>query len=83
MARAFWDLSEDLAAGRAPIARCGAERWALTKMLELAPRVCAASDSELLAWGVQLPGEDESTWQLHEDAWQLVVEHAEHSTAAT
>ncbi|MFE5298100.1 hypothetical protein [Streptomyces sp. NPDC056632] len=79
VARAFWDLSEDLAAGCAPIARCGAERWALTKMLDLAARVCAATDRELLAWGVQLPGENESTWQLHEDAWQLVVEHAERS----
>ena len=79
VARAFWDLSEDLTAGRAPIARCGAERWALTKMLELAPRVCAATDGELLAWGVQLPGENESVWQLHEEAWRLVVEDAQHS----
>ena len=79
VARAFWDLSEDLAAGRAPIARCGAERWALTQMLDLATRVCAATDGELLAWGVQLPGENASTWQLHEEAWQLVVEHAERS----
>ncbi|MFF8618283.1 helix-turn-helix domain-containing protein [Streptomyces sp. NPDC015350] len=79
VARAFWDLSEDLAAGRPPIARCGAERWALTQMLELATRVCAATDGELLAWGAPLPGENESAWQLHEDAWQLVVEGAEYS----
>ncbi|MFJ2218194.1 hypothetical protein ACIQVO_38345 [Streptomyces sp. NPDC101062] len=79
VARAFWDLSEDLAAGRAPVARCGAERWALMQMLDLATRVCAATDGELRAWGVRLPGENESVWQLHEDAWQLVVDHAEYS----
>jgi hypothetical protein len=79
VARAFWDLAEDVVSGRAPLARCGAERWAMTQMLDLATRVCAATDDELLAWGVQLPGGNESAWQLHEDAWQLVVEHAEHS----
>lgn len=79
VARAFWDLSEDLADGRAPIARCGAERWALTQMLELATRVCAATDGELLGWGAPLPNENESAWQLHEEAWQLVVESAEYS----
>ncbi|WP_435059658.1 hypothetical protein [Streptomyces sp. bgisy060] len=79
VARAFWDLSEDLAAGRAPVARCGAERWALAQMLELATRVCAATDGELLAWGAPLPEKNESAWQLHEDAWQLLVEDAEDS----
>lgn len=29
VARAFWDLAEDLTAGRVPLPRCHAETWAL------------------------------------------------------
>ncbi|MFH8257747.1 hypothetical protein [Streptomyces roseolus] len=81
-ARAFHDLAEDLAAGRAPLPRCAAEDWALAQMLTLASRVCAASDDELHALAVPEPESHKGTeyrppyW---EDAWQLLVEGAKWS----
>ncbi|MFF4041208.1 hypothetical protein [Streptomyces sp. NPDC001816] len=55
VARAFYDLADDLACGRAPVPRCAAEQWALEQMLTLASRVCAATDAELASLGVPVP----------------------------
>ncbi|MFD7552460.1 hypothetical protein [Streptomyces sp. NPDC059816] len=80
VARAFGDLAEDLARGRAPVPRCGAEAWALEQMLMLASRVCAATDAELELLGVGVPGHGEEYRPAYwEDAWQLRVESAQHS----
>ncbi|SFD78054.1 hypothetical protein [Streptomyces aidingensis] len=83
VARAFWDLSEDLAAGRAPLPRCQAETWALKVMLDAAPRMCAADDDELAALGVPVPDgttEDSSgAPYVDEEAWAFVVEDAKYT----
>lgn len=83
VARALWDLADDLAAGRAPLPRCAAEDWALVRMLEAAPAMFAATDEELHALGVAVPEEDpdESGYRppYWEEAWQLVVEGAKYS----
>lgn len=47
VARAFWDLADDLTVGRAPLPRCQAETWTLQTMPDAAPRMCAADDEEL------------------------------------
>ncbi|MFS0691792.1 hypothetical protein [Streptomyces nitrosporeus] len=81
-ARAFYDLAEDLTAGRAPLPRCAAEDWALGQMLTLASRVCAASDDELRPLGVPVPKDYERTsyrppyW---EEAWRLLIDGAKYS----
>ncbi|MFD6464880.1 hypothetical protein [Streptomyces goshikiensis] len=82
VARALWDLADDLAAGLAPIPRCAAEEWALSRMLEAAPAMFAATDEELQALGVAMPEHpDESGYQPPhwEEAWQLIVEGAKYS----
>jgi hypothetical protein len=82
VARALWDLADDLAAGRAPLPRCGAEEWALSRMLEAAPAMFAATDEELHALGVAVPEHPDVSgyrpphW---EEAWQLIVEGAKYS----
>lgn len=79
-ARAFWDLAEDLSAGRAPLARCGAESWALQVMLEHAPRICAARDAELRTWGVTVPDGDADGYyppDFDEQPFMLVIDGAE------
>ncbi|WP_225847324.1 hypothetical protein [Streptomyces sp. HPF1205] len=79
-ARAFWDLAEDLAAGRAPLARCTAESWALQVMLEHAPRICAATDAELRAWGVAVPDGDADDYyppDFDEQPFMFVIDSAE------
>jgi hypothetical protein len=83
VARALGDLADDLAAGRAPLARCQAETWALSVMLETAPNMCAATDEELTALGITVPnGADENTFRApywDEEAWAFVVEEAKYS----
>ena len=83
VARAFWDLADDLAAGRAPLPRCQAETWALTIMLDAAPRMCAADDEELTALGVPVPsGTTESSYRapyFEEEAWAFVIENAKYT----
>ncbi|WP_063807310.1 hypothetical protein [Streptomyces caeruleatus] len=83
VARAFWDLADDLAAGRAPLPRCQAETWALTVMLDAAPRMCAADDEELTALGVPVPsGTNESSYRapyFEEEAWDFVIEDAKYT----
>ncbi|MDX2819911.1 hypothetical protein PV416_02185 [Streptomyces ipomoeae] len=83
VARAFWDLADDLAAGRAPLPRCQAETWALTTMLDAAPRMCAADDKELAGLGVPIPaGTDQSSYRLpyfEEEAWAFVIEDAKYT----
>ena len=83
VARALGDLADDLAAGRAPLARCQAETWALSVMLESAPRMCAATDEELTALGITVPDDaDENTFRApywDEEAWAFVVEEAKYS----
>ncbi|MGW3932331.1 hypothetical protein ACWECC_30150 [Streptomyces microflavus] len=82
VARALWDLADDLAAGRAPLPRCAAEQWALGCMLEAAPAMFAATDEELQALGVAVPEHpDESGYRppYWEEAWQLTVEGAKYS----
>ncbi|MDX2876414.1 hypothetical protein, partial [Streptomyces ipomoeae] len=78
VARAFWDLADDLAAGHAPLPRCQAETWALKVMLDAAPRMCAADDKELTALGVPIPaGTDASAYRapyFEEEAWAFVIE---------
>ncbi|WP_338676829.1 hypothetical protein V1460_30545 [Streptomyces sp. SCSIO 30461] len=85
VARAFGDLAEDLAAGRAPLPRCQAETWALKTMLDAAPRVCAADDEELTALGVPVPpGTDgNSYWQpcFDDEPWAFVIEDAKYTIA--
>lgn len=84
-ARAFHDLAEDLAAGRAPLPRCAAEDWALVQMLTLASRACAATDGELRSLGVPVPEDHKANsyeppyW---EEGWQLLVEGAKYSIPA-
>ncbi|MEU9246948.1 hypothetical protein [Streptomyces sp. NPDC048385] len=82
-ARAFWDLADDLAAGRAPLPRCQAETWALKVMLDAAPRMCAANDEELTALGVPVPsGTNESSYRapyFEEEAWEFVIEGAKYT----
>lgn len=82
VARALWDLADDLSKGLAPLPRCAAETWALRLMLEAAPALVAASDEELLALGVAVPEHpDESGYRppYWEEAWQLVVDGAKYS----
>ncbi|MFJ5851171.1 hypothetical protein [Streptomyces sp. NPDC092903] len=82
VARALWDLGDDLAAGLAPMPRCAAEGWALGCMLEAAPAMFAATDEELRALGVAVPGNpDESDYRppYWDEAWQLIVEDAKYS----
>ncbi|MGW0670711.1 hypothetical protein [Streptomyces sp. NPDC002746] len=82
VARALWDLADDLAAGLAPLPRCAAEEWALGRMLEAAPAMFAATDEELRALGVAVPDHpDESVYRppYWEEAWQLIVEGAKYS----
>jgi hypothetical protein len=83
VARAFWDLAADLAAGRAPLPHCQAETWALKVMLDAAPRMCAAEDKELAALGVPVPsGTNESSYQapyFEEEAWEFVIEDAKYT----
>ncbi|MEU9392479.1 hypothetical protein AB0D86_21035 [Streptomyces sp. NPDC048324] len=87
VARAFWDLADDLAAGRAPLPRCQAETWALKVMLDAAPRMCAADDEELTALGVPVPsGTDESSYRapyFEEEAWAFVLEDAKYTIPET
>jgi hypothetical protein len=81
-ARAFWDLAEDLASGRAPLPRCAAETWALEVMLQQAPKMCAAPDAELGAWGVAIPDGDADSYygqDFEEQPWMLLIEGAEYS----
>lgn len=81
-ARAFWDLADDLACGKAPVPRCAAETWALEQMLLLASRVCAATDEELHALDVPVPQRgpgDVYRPPYWEDAWQLLVQGAKYS----
>jgi hypothetical protein len=83
VARAFWDLADDLAAGRAPLPRCQAETWALKVMLDAAPRMCAADDEELTTLGVPVPsGTTESSYwapYFEEEAWEFVIEDAKYT----
>ncbi|MGW4517946.1 hypothetical protein ACWEO4_39735 [Streptomyces sp. NPDC004393] len=82
VARAFHDLADDLACGRAPVPRCAAEQWALKQMLTLASRVCAATDAELASLGVPVPQggrEDPYRPPYWEEAWQFLVEGAKYS----
>ncbi|MGC0400420.1 hypothetical protein RKD27_003064 [Streptomyces sp. SAI-126] len=83
VARAFWDLADDLAAGRAPLPRCQAETWALKVMLDAAPGMCAADDEELTALGVPVPsGTNESSYRapyFEEEAWAFVIEGAKYT----
>lgn len=83
VARAFWDLADDLVAGLAPLPRCQAETWALQIMIEAAPRMCAADDEELTALGVPLPQDaDESSYRppcFDEEPWAFVVEDAKYT----
>ncbi|MER0445751.1 hypothetical protein ABR738_14470 [Streptomyces sp. Edi4] len=87
VARAFWDLADDLAAGRAPLPRCQAETWALTTMLDAAPRMCAADDEELTTLGVPLPSDTgESSYRapyFEEEAWAFVIEDAKYTIPET
>ncbi|MGV9267466.1 hypothetical protein ACWDRR_22700 [Kitasatospora sp. NPDC003701] len=81
-ARALWDLADDIADGLAPLPRCSAEQWALEAMLHTAPVMSAATDEELHALGVVVPGEpNEKSYRppYWEEAWQLVIEGAEFS----
>ncbi|GAA1236220.1 hypothetical protein [Streptomyces rhizosphaericus] len=82
VARALWDLADDLAAGRAPLPRCAAEEWALSRMLEAAPAMFAATDEELHALGVAVPEHPDASGYrppYWEEAWQLIVEGAKYS----
>ncbi|MDX3694891.1 hypothetical protein PV726_32060 [Streptomyces europaeiscabiei] len=84
VARALWDLADDLAAGRAPLPRCAAEEWALNRMLEAAPAMFAATDEELHALGVAVPEHPDTSGYrppYWEEAWQLIVEGAKYSIA--
>jgi len=82
VARALWDLAEDVSVGRAPLPRCAAEAWALACMIDSAPALFAAEDEELAALGVAVPDEDDEGdyrppyW---EEAWQLIIEGAKSS----
>jgi len=78
-ARAFWDLAEDLAAGRAPLARCAAESWALQVMPEHAPRFCAATEAELRTWGVAADGDADYYYppDFDEQPFMLMIDGAE------
>jgi hypothetical protein len=81
-ARAFWDLADDLAADRAPLARCAAESWALQVMLEHAPKICAATDAELRMWGVPVPDGDDGDYyppDFEDQPFMLLIEDAENS----
>jgi hypothetical protein len=82
VARALWDLADDLAAGRAPLPRCAAEEWALSRMLEAAPVMLDATDEELHALGVAVPEHPDASGYrppYWEEAWQLIVEGAKYS----
>ncbi|WP_184502983.1 hypothetical protein, partial [Streptomyces botrytidirepellens] len=82
VARALWDLADDLAAGRAPLPRCAAEEWALSRMREAAPAMFAATDEELHALGVAVPEHSDASGYrppYWEEAWQLIVEEAKYS----
>uniref|UniRef100_UPI003F490736 hypothetical protein n=1 Tax=Amycolatopsis sp. CA-096443 TaxID=3239919 RepID=UPI003F490736 len=82
-AACFDALAADIDAGRAPVPRCTAERVALELMLDLAPRLQAASDAELRALGVPVP-EDYDQHDYDAPAWEplwgaFVTDGAEHT----
>lgn len=83
-ARAFWDLADDLAAGRAPLARCQAETWALELILQQAPKLCASTDAELGNWGVPIPDGEPGSYfgpDFEEQPYMLLIEGAEYTIA--
>ncbi|MER6976508.1 hypothetical protein ABT317_05540 [Streptomyces carpinensis] len=78
--RAFGDLSEDRAAGLAPVPRGQAETWASWDHARCRARMCAADDEELPALGVSVPtGQDEAAYRspyFEEEARAFLIEDA-------
>ncbi|WDN56035.1 hypothetical protein [Streptomyces clavuligerus] len=81
-ARAFGDLADGPAAGRAPVVCCRAASWAWQTVIETAPGMCAADD-ELRVLGVTMPDcEAEADYRppyFEEELWELLAEDAQYS----